>query len=130
MGNKNKLVYKKIFGPEMKKSMKKNTEIRENNEGEKYIKAEPKHGKNLTKNSLNMMTIDEIIIDIYMPVPDYIEIMPPPYDESHDLVTAVNLIQLLGNWVEIVTKHYYLMATRMYDIFSSRGIQQIYGTLE
>ncbi|CAG8757077.1 4184_t:CDS:2, partial [Dentiscutata heterogama] len=35
-----------------------------------------------------MLSIHDIIVDITAPVPDDVEITPPPFDELHDLVTA------------------------------------------
>ncbi|CAG8642077.1 8964_t:CDS:1, partial [Gigaspora rosea] len=97
-----------------------------------------------------------------MPVPDYVEITLPPFNESHDPLTAVNLTQPLLNRAirlrnriktlvyafylgilfayatsdqkthmrRVVSSHYYTTSMKIHDIFSARGIRQIYGTLE
>ncbi|CAG8639296.1 5149_t:CDS:1, partial [Cetraspora pellucida] len=42
-----------------------------------------------------MLSLNEIIVDITAHVPDDVNITPPPFNKSHDLVTAVTLAYLL-----------------------------------
>ncbi|CAG8765066.1 22428_t:CDS:1, partial [Cetraspora pellucida] len=107
-----------------------------------------------------MLSLNEIIVDITAHVPDNAEITPPPFNESHDLVTAVTLTYpLLSRALQLrdkvetlvyayyfgmlfanatsdqkarmrktVTPHYYHTAIKIYDVFVSRGVRQVYGT--
>ncbi|CAG8575380.1 5613_t:CDS:1, partial [Dentiscutata heterogama] len=62
-----------------------------------------------------MLSIYDIIVDITALVPDDVEVTPPPFDESHDLVTAVSIMQpllaraiQLRNRIETLVYTYYL----------------------
>ncbi|CAG8495646.1 3377_t:CDS:2, partial [Cetraspora pellucida] len=81
---------------------------------QKGVKA-PTHGKTLKFTTLNTSHFNDIIADITAYVPDDVDITPPPFNESHDLVTAVTLTypllsrtMRLRNRVETLVYAYYI----------------------